>query len=308
MIRTFLLCLAAFSVSNVIFAAKLTYQLEPLRIAENTWVVQGTNENFSKKNGGFIVNTGFIVTEEGVVVIDTGPSRRFGEALKAAIKKVTNQPITHVFNTHHHPDHFLGNQAFSPEKIWALPKTIEGIRVGGNELATNMYRLLGDWMRGTETVVPTQEVVDDSLDIGKHRLRLLNFTGHTGADLVVYDETTGVVFASDMLFYQRTLTTPHTPGLDTWSDELARIERLNPKWIVPGHGPIDNTGDSIKQVRAYLSWLDQRLKSATGQGLSMNEVMQLPLDPEFEALALGRYEYVRSVFHLYSLYEEKSFE
>lgn len=298
------------SVSYHSMAAKLLYHLSPQLIAEDTWLLQGKLEDFNHENGGNIVNTAFIVTEEGVVVLDTGPSKRYGEALRQVIRSVTDKPIIHVFNSHHHPDHFLGNQAFSDVKIWALPETGKLIAQHGNAFAENMYRLVGDWMRATEVQLPTQPLdigVIPLMQVGKHRLRFISMSGHAGADLVILDETTGVLFASDIVFFQRALTTPHTPGLGVWMNDLTRLEALPFKLIVPGHGPVDNKGDSLRQMQAYLRWLDQTLTQAAEQGLSMNEVMQLPLDKRFLEIALGRSEFMRTVFHLYGAYEEAAF-
>ena len=109
------------------------------------------------------------------------------------------------------------------------------------------------------------------------------------------------------MFFHRALTTPHTPGLDVWKNDLAELETLSFKLIIPGHGPVDKSGKSLQQMQAYLQWLDQTLTHAAEQGLSMNEAMALPLDSRFEEIALGRSEFVRSVFHLYSRYEEAAF-
>ena len=56
--------------------AELEYSLKPRQIAEDTWLLEGSTDNFARDNGGNIVNTAFIVTERGEVVIDTGPARR----------------------------------------------------------------------------------------------------------------------------------------------------------------------------------------------------------------------------------------
>ncbi|SFF80649.1 quinoprotein relay system zinc metallohydrolase 1 [Neptunomonas qingdaonensis] len=298
------------STSYSALAAKLEYQLIPEKIAEDTWLLQGELQDFTRENGGNIVNTAFIVTEEGVVVFDTGPSKRYGEALREAIRSVTDKAVIHVFNSHHHPDHFLGNQAFTEAKIWALPETGKLIAQHGNAFAENMYRLVGDWMRSTEVQLPTQPLDIDQMplmQVGKHRLRFIAMSGHAGADLAMLDEATGVLFASDIVFFQRALTTPHTPGLDVWQNDLAELETLSFKLIIPGHGPVDKTGKSLQQMQAYLQWLDQTLTHAAEQGLSMNEAMGLPLDSRFEEIALGRSEFIRTVFHLYSRYEEAAF-
>ena len=125
------------------------YALKPRQIAEGTWLLEGSTENFAKANGGNIVNTAFIVTDAGVVVIDTGPSKRYGEVLRQAIAATTDKPVIQVLLTHHHPDHVLGNQAFTDVPIGALAGTTDLLRQQGDALAENMYRLVGDWMRGT---------------------------------------------------------------------------------------------------------------------------------------------------------------
>ena len=136
-------------------AAAQDYHLQPRQIAADTWLLEGSRDNFDKTNGGNIVNTGFIVTSVGVVVIDTGPSKRYGEAMRQAISSVTKQPVVLVLLTHHHPDHVLGNQAFTDVPIAALDGTKKLLAAQGNAMAENMYRLVGDWMRGTEVVLPT---------------------------------------------------------------------------------------------------------------------------------------------------------
>lgn len=305
--KKLLLALSAATVIHSASAASLAYDLKPQQIADNTWVLKGKLEDFSKNNGGNIVNTGFIVTEDGVVVIDTGPSLRYGKALKEAIKSVTDKPIKIVFNTHHHPDHFLGNQAFSDVDILSLPGTQQGIELHGNAFAENMYRLVGDWMRSTEAVTPTKALDVQLMQLGSHRLHLLPFTGHTGSDLVVLDEKTGVVFASDMVFYQRALTTPHTPGLDRWKKELQTLRDLDYKIMVPGHGPVVKDARALDQMLAYLDWLDRVLLQAAENGLSMTEVINLSIPKDFEGIALSKREFARTVAHLYPKYEEQAF-
>jgi len=301
------LVLGLFLSCQSVIAAPLAYDLQAKKVAENTWIFKGKLEDFSNKNGGNIVNTGFIETEVGVVVIDTGPSLRYGKEMRKAIEQITKKPIKYVFNTHHHPDHFLGNQAFSDIDIYSLPKTKSQLAQHGNAFAENMYRLVGDWMRSTEAQLPTKTIDTTGLKLGSHHLKLMPFTGHTGSDLVVFDEKTGVLFASDMVFYQRALTTPHTPGIQLWRDEISKLKAINYKVLIPGHGPISANTAPLDQMSAYLNWLDNTLIAAAKAGLSMNEVIKLPISDEFTGIKLSRYEFVRTVAHLYPEYEERFF-
>ncbi|MCW3147877.1 quinoprotein relay system zinc metallohydrolase 1 [Stutzerimonas stutzeri] len=288
--------------------AELRYSLQPKQIAEDVWLLEGSTDNFEQRNGGNIVNTGFIVTEAGVVVIDSGPSRRYGEAMREAIAGVTDRPVIKLLLTHHHPDHVLGNQAFADVPIAALAGTTELLREQGDAMAENMYRLVGDWMRGTEVVLPGETLQPGVLEIGGHRLRLLALRGHTGADLAVLDENSGVLFASDILFYQRALTTPNSPGLDVWLADLDTLQAQPWKLLVPGHGPVASDDAPFVQMRDYLVWLDSLLREAAASGADMNEVIHSPIPERFAGISLTRYELIRSVTHLYPQYEAQQLQ
>lgn len=286
--------------------ADLQYHLQPRQIAEGTWVVQGSTDNFAKDNGGAIVNVAFIDSGDGVLVIDSGPSKRYGEALRALIQQTTGKPVKRVLLTHHHPDHVLGNQAFTDVPIGALAGTSKLLKEQGNAMAENMYRLVGDWMRGTEVVLPTETVEPGELQMGSHRFRLLGLRGHTGADLAILDETTGVLFAGDIVFYQRALTTPNSPGLDVWLGDLDTLQQLPWKQIVPGHGPIASDAAPFTQMRDYLGWLDSVMRDGIAQGADMNDLLRTPIPERFAGVSLTHYELIRSVSHLYPRYEQKA--
>lgn len=285
--------------------ADLDYDLKPRQIAAGTWLLEGSTDNFAKGNGGNIVNTGFIVTDSGVVVIDSGPSKRYGEALRRAIAATTDKPVIQLLLTHHHPDHVLGNQAFGDVPIGALAGTSDLLRQQGDAMAENMYRMVGDWMRGTEVVLPTQVLEPGTLEVGGHRLRLLGLSGHTGADLAIFDENTGVLFAGDLVFYERALTTPNSPGLAVWLKDLDTLQALPWKLIVPGHGPLATDAAPFAQMRDYLGWLDGLMRDGAARGDDMAEMIRRPIPERFAGISLTRYELIRSVSHLYPRYERQ---
>ncbi|WP_414158558.1 quinoprotein relay system zinc metallohydrolase 1 [Pseudomonas sp. BNK-45] len=285
--------------------ADLDYQLKPRQIATGTWLLEGSTDNFAKANGGNIVNTGFIVTDSGVVVIDSGPSKRYGEALRRAIAATTDKPVIQLLLTHHHPDHVLGNQAFGDVPIGALAGTSDLLRQQGEAMAENLYRMVGDWMRGTEVVLPNRVLEPGVLEVGGHRLRLLSLSGHTGADLAILDENTGVLFAGDLVFYERALTTPNSPGLGVWLKDLDTLQALPWKLIVPGHGPVTTDARPFAQMRDYLGWLDGLMRDGAAQGDDMAEMIRRPIPERFAGISLTRYELIRSVSHLYPRYERQ---
>ncbi|MDZ4323436.1 MAG: MBL fold metallo-hydrolase, partial [Pseudomonas sp.] len=202
-----------------------------------------------------------------------------------------------------HPDHVLGNQAFSDVPIGALGGTAELLKQQGDAMAENMYRLVGDWMRGTEVVLPTETLTPGVRTFGNHDLRLLSLGGHTGADLAILDQTTGVLFAGDLVFYQRALTTPNSPGLSVWLADIATLQGLPWTLIVPGHGPVATDAKPFEQMRDYLGWLDQLMRDGAANGSDMGEMIRSPIPERFASISLSRYELIRSVSHLYPRYE-----
>lgn len=290
-------------------AAEFDYGLRAQHVADDVYVFVGKTEDFTTANGGNIVNTGFIVGQEGVVVIDSGPSLRYGEQMRQAIAAVSTRPLALVINTHHHPDHFLGNQAFAGVPLAALPATIDGIAREGNAFAENLFRLTGDWMKGTEVRVPQRPLAAGSTEIAGRRLRLLALDGHTGADLAIYDEASGVLFAGDLAFFQRAPTTPHA-DLGRWLAALEQLEAITREpgftALVPGHGPVTRDAAPLRQTRAWLTWLQGALRRAAGDGLDMNEALVRPLPPEFAGLPVAASEYRRSVGHLFPAIEQEA--
>jgi len=299
-----LLALLCFSAVN---AADFDYGLKPVKVAKDTYVFVGTTEDFSFENGGNIVNTGFIVTSAGVVVIDTGPSLRYGEQMRQAIKSVTNEPIHSVYLTHHHPDHFLGNQAYKGVKINALKTTATNIQNEGAGFTDNLYLMVGDWMRGTDVLAPTHTVKQGTVSIGGHKLEILSYSGHTSGDMAILDHTTGVLFSGDLIFHKRTLTTPHA-DIDQWLATIKALNKLSFNVLVPGHGPVSQDKSVLSEMTDYLTWLDTTLKKAANSGLAMTEVMRLELPQRFESNALLKQEFSRSVIHLYAEYEQRVFK
>lgn len=294
--------------------------LEPGRVADGVWVIEGAREHFTRANGGNIVNTGFIETPAGAVVIDSGPSLRYGQAQRDAIRRVTGKDVSRVYITHAHPDHFLGNQAYEGLPIEALAPTVKTIQADGEALTQNLYLLVGGAMSGTVPLSPAalpqvsiastpgtspRQGDATTVDIGGRRIRLIALAGHTAADLAVFDEATATLFAGDLVFFERAPTTPNA-DLNVWLAALERLQALPYRVLVPGHGPVVSDASALAQTRDYLQWVRETLESAAAEGLDMNEVMRMTAPQRLQRLAVLEEEWQRTVMHLYPKVEELS--
>lgn len=290
--------------------ARLDYALQPRQIAQGVWVIEGAVEDFSRSNGCNIINTGFIVTGEGVVVVNTGPSRLYGEQQRRAIARVTHEPVVRVLNLNLHPDYFFGNQAWAGVAQQALAGSIAGMQAEGQSYASNLYRLCGDWMKGTEPLPASQPVAPQTLQLGRHRLELLRLNGHTGDDLVLLDHSSGVVFAGGLVFHQRVPTTPHADAAQ-WLQSLDALERLLDGGfaltaLVPSHGPVAGDRRGIAQTRDWLRWVSSLLADSAARGLDLSEVLQTPLPDRFQGWAAQPAEFQRTLAQWYPAYEKKA--
>lgn len=279
-------------------ARPLAYKLVPHRIADGIWVIYGAQEAITAGNGGAIANIGILDTAEGAVIIDTGPSLRFGTALRDLAKSLTGKDVVRVYLTHFHPDHIFGNQAFDPKLIAATQGTAAGMKELGAAFADAMYRTAGDWMRSTELVLPGTILSEPVEDFGNRRMRFLAMRGHTTSDLALFDEASGVLFAGDLVFLDRAPTTPHA-DIERWRINLGNLGAIPAAMLVPGHGPVEAGVRGIEQTRVWLEAIDAQIKEAFERGLDIHEVVALPLPAWTEKIALARYEYERSVMHLY---------
>jgi uncharacterized sulfatase len=84
------------------------------RIADDVYLIPGVVADAAPANRGRVVNTGFIVGREGVIVVDSGANHGHGEAILATVASVTGKPVALVINTHPHPQNVLGNSAWWP--------------------------------------------------------------------------------------------------------------------------------------------------------------------------------------------------
>jgi uncharacterized sulfatase len=284
-------------------AAEFDYRLNPVEVATDTYVFVGRDEDASPANGGNVLNTAFIVTREGVVVIDTGPTRRYAEQVRAAIRKVTARPVVRVFNTHRHADHVLGNQVYG-DLVEAAPATVEALRREGPASADALLRTVQGPALGTELRVPTKTLAPGRVKLGDHDLELIVSRGHTEADLVIFDHSTAVLFTGDLAYHGRAPSFGHA-DLDEWIDALSALDAIRFRMLVPGHGAPSRNAAPIRETRDYLLWLSGRLEQAATDGLTMGEVIALPPPERFRTLGAIDAEYPRTVEQLYPALERQ---
>jgi glyoxylase-like metal-dependent hydrolase (beta-lactamase superfamily II) len=243
------------------------------QVAPRTYVIHGPVGYPTAENQGFMNNPAFVLTAAGVVVIDPGSSVQSGEMVLRQIRKLSQQKIVAVLNTHVHGDHWLGNQAFRDADpsvaIYGHPNMIAGIEAGvGDSWVANMEQLTAGATRGTRVVGPNTAVQDgDQVEVGGITFRFRHFgIAHSNSDLMIE------VPQEDLLFLADNATNRRIIRMDDgrFAGNIATLEaamQLKAKVLVPGHG---KTGDwtLVREYRDYLAELKAAVKKYYDEGLA----------------------------------------
>lgn len=250
--------------------AMATAPISVQNIAPGDYVHFGQVALTTPENAGDIANLGIVIGNDAVAVVDTGGSVSVGQGLVAAVREITDKPVRYVINTHDHPDHIFGNAAMPAGAIFVGHHNLpEELAKRGAYYLRSYRDQLGDAAIAAVRIIAPTLLVDSetTLDLGGRTLRLHAWSpaAHTDCDLTVLDETTGVLFAGDLVFLQ------HIPVVDGsvtgWLSVLSRLAALPARTVVPGHGRmVAAWPQALEDERRYLTVLanDTRREIAAG--------------------------------------------
>lgn len=252
-------------------------------VAPGVYVHQGVHEDLNEGYHGDICNIGFVVGKRSVAVIDSGGNLHIGQQLREAIRKVTDLPITHVINTHVHPDHIFGNAAFLQDHPTFIghAKLADAMELRKEAYLRNNREMLGAAFDGSEIIKPTQGVSNTlEIDIGERLLQLKAWpTAHTNTDLTVFDTTTATLWTGDLLFIGR------TPAMDgdtrNWLSLLPTLKSIAAQRAIPGHGTVTaQWQQAIDNQQHYFNVLLADIRAAIKKGESMESTMNHAAESE----------------------------
>ena len=276
------------------------YHLNPKRVAKNIYCFFGKAENISKQNAGNIVNTCFIQTKAGFVVIDSGPTYAYASQAYAQMQKISKLPVKYVIVTHDHDDHWQGNSFYKSKGTLLIgPRTYEQNVIVGME--TRMQRILGKALYGQTKIVPLDTIVDDNLTltVGKDTFEIKQLTSiaHTKGDLVIYLKKQNVLFAGDLVFNDR-ITSLRDGSILGSLDTLKKIDAYHAKVIVGGHG-YRTDANATQSLKAYLSQMKKEILDAQDNDIGMEEINKKVTMPNFRHMKLYNVLHKRNVLDAY---------
>ncbi|MEZ0309294.1 MAG: MBL fold metallo-hydrolase [Ramlibacter sp.] len=282
------------------------------QVSASAWYVEGLSALGTPANRNFISNAGFVITRDGVVVIDALGSPQLARDLLAEVRKHTDKPVTHVILTHYHADHIYGLQALKATgaRIFAHQAAREYINSDQARLRLEASRKdLAPWIDNDTRLVTPDEWLDGAreLVVGGVRLQIKPVgPSHTPEDLVIYLPQEKVLFAGDLVFRNRI---PFVGQADSrqWIKALDSLLSFDTVAIVPGHGPLSTEArKDMELTRDYLVYLRSVMGKAARNLDPWEEAYQAADWSRFEALPLFRAANRMNAYNTYLLMEREA--
>lgn len=292
------LCRAVLAGSLTLTGACAAQALTPVSVAGNAFAFVGDSGNDTRPVSG---NAGFFAGPDGVVVVDTGISDRYGRQMIEAIRKVSDRPIALVVVTHAVQEFVFGAGAFAARgtPIGAHQATIDLMKARCQHCLDNLQPLLGDELKGTRLVLPTTAWHGaTTINAGGMELELLHYEwAATPGDIAVFDRHTGTLFAGGLLAVDYI---PEIRDCDFqgWRTAIAALRELPLRHIVPGHGPVTGR-QALDATDGYLSALDELVHRLYRDSSSLIEALERADLPQYAGWAAYDAHHRKNVLHRY---------
>jgi glyoxylase-like metal-dependent hydrolase (beta-lactamase superfamily II) len=273
-------------------------------------VAEGVYAAIARDGAGAMSNAGTVDLGDRTLVFDTFMTPQAAEDLCAAADALTGHPIAYVVNSHWHPDHVRGNQAFPGAEVVATDRTsllmatkirehadrlrdqapafVSGLReqyaAASDErerarlaLEISLREEILASLPAFELRLPTHTFAERLTFRGPAReAQLLSYGGgHTESDAFLYLPAERILFAGDLVVHQTHPWMGHG-NPDEWPRILDRLEALDIGTLVPGHGPLAGH-DAIGAVRAYLGDVQRLAAAHLRAGTSADDLAQAPM-------------------------------
>ncbi len=241
-------------------------------------------------------NSGVIIGDDAVMVIDTTATPTMAQDLIAAIRTVTDKPIRHVLLTHYHAVRVLGAAAFKEEgavNIFASQGTYDLIVERGQQ---DMDREIGRFprlFRNTDSIpgLTWPNILFEKklvVNLGNLEVHLLHLgSGHTKGDTIAWIPSQNICFSGDLVEYNAGVYAGDA-YLEEWPSTLDKLEQLGAEQMVPGRGPAlkskEECQKGIEFTRKWVTLLYGNVEKSVGKGLDLKSTysqVREAMDPVF---------------------------
>ena len=259
-------------------------------------VAQELGAQFKKIKDGIFTYVGtsgesnctIILTQDGVVLIDSGNFPKDSRAVLDAVKKLTSQPVRLLINTEPHADHTTGHFVFSPPAV-VVAAAGAGDSMRASNIVERVAKLIAEkpelrsQYEGYRMITPHVEYRDrTTMNVGERTFELYYLKNvHSEADTAIWLPKERVLFPAASVGVKRLNNLRANVSIPDTLSAIKMMKGLNPEVVIPGHGQ-PGTAQILDDNERYYNLLVDRVKQLVQQGKSLEQVKQELKMPEIE--------------------------
>jgi len=256
---------------------------KPVEVIPDVWSAIGATAPPGYDNSGHNNNLSFIVTGDGVVVVNGGGCSLLAKALHDEIRQVTDQPVKLVINENGQGHAMLGNAYWAEQGVPILAHVdaaAEFEERGAQSLA-QMQAFNKEKAEGTVVQGPTDTFEDERVvEMGRFRIEVKNLgPAHSPGDIAVWLPEQRLVIAGDMAFHERMLPIFEDTDTAAWLESWENFEALGAIYVVPGHGHPTNMDQVRRYTKDYLVYLRGKIGELIDAGGGLEDAFYVDQSP-----------------------------
>ena len=255
----------------------------PQKVIDGVWSAIGATARGSYENSGHNNNLSFIITDDGVVVMNAGGNYLLAMAMHEEIKARTDKPVKYVVLENAQGHAMLGSNYWQQQgaKSIAHRDAAAIMKRHGQKILNRARKRLRDKMIGTRPTVP-DIVIDDKmvLNMGGKRLEVLYLgPAHSPGDLMLWMPKERLIITGDMAFHERLLPVFRYTDTAKWLATWEKFAALKPKYVIPGHGAPTTMAEVTKYTKGYLLYMRQKIQNILDDGGDLQDAYKIDQSP-----------------------------
>jgi len=251
----------------------------PQKVSDNVWSAIGATAPPTYANGGHNNNLSFIVTNEGVLVVNAGDNYLLARALHQEIRKITDQPVKYVV-WENGQGHAMGGTAYWKEQgahVIAHQDALEEVKQYGEGIIARIHRIQRDKAIGTVLTSPDETFSEQkNIEMGGTRIEIMRLgPAHSPGDISIWLPQQKLVIAGDIAFHQRLLPVFEHTDTAAWIETWERFAELGAEIVIPGHGDPTDMEKVTRYTVGYLKDVRAQIGTMIEDGGTLEDVYSI---------------------------------
>jgi len=251
----------------------------PTKVIDGVWSAIGATAPGTYANSGHNNNLSFVITSEGVLVVNAGENYLLAKALHDEIKKLTDQPVKYVVLENGQGHAMLGSSYWQEQGA-----TVIAHEDAAHEIQENAFAILDSMKKrqkekaaGTVVKMPNETFKDKKIiEMGGVRIELLMLgPSHSPGDIIVWLPQKSLVISGDMAFHQRMLPLFEHTDTAAWINTWEKFAALKAKYVIPGHGEATNMAEVTRYTVDYLVYLRKKIAELIENGGGLDDAYNI---------------------------------